>query len=80
MGYPTKIQLIQRPKNQQWHVNFPNALAEALQLQKGETVEWEIHSRDVIVMIRKEAPPAIDVAAMVRKASSPGKGKTAQVE
>ena len=61
MGYPSKIQLIKRPKNQQWHVNFPNALAEALDLQKGEAIEWEIHSRDVIVMVRKQAPPARDI-------------------
>ena len=68
VGYQTKIQLIQRPKNQQWHVNFPNALAEALELQKGETVEWEVHSRDVIIMVRKEAPPPRDVVATVKKA------------
>ena len=80
MGYPTKIQLIQRPKNQQWHVNFPNALAEALQLQKGETVEWEIHSRDVIVMIRKEAPPAIDVEATVKRAEDSDKRGKPQSE
>jgi antitoxin component of MazEF toxin-antitoxin module len=80
MGYPTKIQLIQRPKNQQWHVNFPNALAEALQLQKGETVEWEIHSRDVIVMIRKEAPPATDVEATVQKSQVSGKARKPQSE
>jgi antitoxin component of MazEF toxin-antitoxin module len=80
MGYPTKIQLIQRPKNQQWHVNFPNALAEALQLQKGETVEWEIHSRDVIVMIRKEAPPAIDVESTVKQAKGSSKGGKPQAE
>ncbi len=80
MGYPTKIQLIQRPKNQQWHVNFPNALAEALQLQKGETVEWEIHSRDVIVMIRKEAPTATDVEATVKKAQASSRARKPQTE
>jgi len=29
-------------------------------------VEWEIHSRYVIIMIRKEAPPATDVDAKVK--------------
>ena len=32
MGYPTKVQLISRQKGQQWYVNFPNALAEAMNL------------------------------------------------
>lgn len=58
MGYPTKVQLISRPKNQQWYVNFPNALAQALDLRKGETVEWEIDSKTVLVMVRKEVSPA----------------------
>ncbi len=58
MGYPAKVQLISRPKNQQWYVNFPNALAQALALRKGETVEWEIQSREIVVMVRTEAAPA----------------------
>lgn len=57
MGYPTKVQLISRPNNQQWYVNLPNAVAQALDLCKGETVEWEIESRTVLVMVRKEASP-----------------------
>jgi antitoxin component of MazEF toxin-antitoxin module len=58
MGYPAKVQLISRPKNQQWYVNFPNALAQALALRKGETVEWEIETREIVVMVRREASPA----------------------
>lgn len=57
MGYPAKVQLISRTGNQQWYVNFPNALAQALDLQKGETVEWEVESRQILVMVRKEAKP-----------------------
>ena len=44
MGYPTKIQLIARQKGKQWYVNFPNALAEAMNFEKGEIVEWEVES------------------------------------
>jgi antitoxin component of MazEF toxin-antitoxin module len=58
MGYPAKVQLISRPANQQWYVNFPNAVAQAIGLRKGETVEWEIESRGILVMVRKNAPPA----------------------
>ena len=55
MGYPTKIQLIARKKGQQWYVNFPNALAQAMNFQKGETVEWEVETREVLKMVRKES-------------------------
>ena len=56
MGYPGKIQLVDRPNNPQWHINIPNALAKALNLQKGEEVEWEIESRTLLVLIRKTPP------------------------
>jgi hypothetical protein len=58
MGYPAKVQLITRPSNLQWYVNFPNAVAQAIGLRKGETVEWEIESRSILVMVRTEATPA----------------------
>ena len=52
MGYPTKVQLIRRQKGNQWYVNFPNALAAALQFVKGETVEWTIISTTCLQMKR----------------------------
>lgn len=56
MGYPTKIQLISRDKGNQWYVNFPNALAKAMNFQKGETVEWDIESIKSLRMVRKNIP------------------------
>lgn len=53
MGYPTKIQLISRNKGNQWYVNFPNALAEAMNFQKGETVEWSVESIKSLRMVRR---------------------------
>ncbi len=55
MGYPSKVQLISRPNNQQWYVNLPNAVAQALGLRKGETVEWEVESRSILVLVRKDS-------------------------
>ena len=52
MGYPTKIQLISRQKGRQWYVNFPNALAEAMNFVKGETVEWTVMSTTCLQMKR----------------------------
>ena len=54
MGYSTKVQLISRKDNRwnQWYINFPNALAQALNLKKGEIVEWELISIDAIKLNR----------------------------
>lgn len=54
MGYPTKIQLISRKKGNQWYVNFPNVLAEAMKFRKGETIEWEVESLNALHMVRKK--------------------------
>jgi antitoxin component of MazEF toxin-antitoxin module len=56
MGYPTKIQLISRKKGNQWYVNFPNALAEAMKFKKGETVEWEVETIKSLRMTRRIVP------------------------
>ena len=55
MGYPTKVQLIKRQASQQWYVNFPAALAQAMEFEKGETVEWIIRDRDALTLQRQKA-------------------------
>ena len=40
MGFPTKVQLIQRKDSQQWYITFPSAVAQAMEFQLGEIVEW----------------------------------------
>ncbi len=52
MGYPTKVQLISRPDSQQWYINFPAAIAQAMEFTKGETVEWVIKDRDHLLLHR----------------------------
>ncbi len=52
MGYPTKMQLINRKASQQWYVNMPAAVAEAMEFQKGETVEWIIDDQQHLVLKR----------------------------
>jgi hypothetical protein len=54
MGYPTKVQLIQRKASEQWYVNFPAVLAQAMEFSKGETVEWVIQDRDTLTLKRAE--------------------------
>ena len=57
MGYPTKVQLIQRHDSQQWYINFPAALAQAMEFTKGETVEWIIQDKTNLILRRPEAAP-----------------------
>ncbi len=45
MGYPTRVQLIRRKSSHQWYVNFPAALAEAMEFEKSELVEWVVESK-----------------------------------
>jgi antitoxin component of MazEF toxin-antitoxin module len=52
MGYPTTIQLISRKSGNQWYVNFPNALAKAMNFKKHEVVEWEVETVDCMKMTR----------------------------
>lgn len=54
MGYPTKIQLIKREKSEQWYINFPSAIAQAMEFQRGEVVEWLIQDRKTMLLKRGE--------------------------
>lgn len=57
MGYPTKVQLIQRKKSaDQYYINFPTAVAEAMEFQKGEVIEWIIADKANIVAHRRHVP------------------------
>ena len=55
MGFPTKIQLIKRAKSEQWYINFPAAVAQAMEFEKGEIVEWVIEDKKKMTL--KRTPP-----------------------
>ena len=55
MGYPTKVQLIKRKTSEQWYVNFPAAVAQAIEFQQGEIVEWLIDDHQRLVLSRSDA-------------------------
>ncbi len=58
MGYPVKIQKVERPTNRSYYVNFPVALAEAIGLKKGEDLEWLLEDKNTLILRRiKPAPP-----------------------
>lgn len=56
MGFPTKVQLIQRKDSEQWYINFPSAIAQAMEFERGEVVEWIIEDKSQLVLRRRAAP------------------------
>jgi DDE superfamily endonuclease len=56
MGYPTKVQLIRRKQSQQWYVNFPAQVAQAMDFRAGEVVEWQIEDRGLLGLVRRQVP------------------------
>ncbi|HYN44364.1 MAG TPA: hypothetical protein VER35_00025, partial [Candidatus Limnocylindrales bacterium] len=59
MGYKTKIQLINRAKSEQWYINFPSAVAQAMEFERGEVVEWLIDDHQRLVLTRDEESVAV---------------------
>jgi hypothetical protein len=59
MGLPTKVQLIKRKSSEQWYINFPAALAQAMDFSRGETVEWSIEDKSLLALRRLHPPPSL---------------------
>ena len=78
MGYPTKVQLIQRQASEQWYINFPSALAQAMEFTRGETVEWIIEDRSQLRLRRLKPPPSPKKKRLDSSATSASSGKTAR--
>ena len=55
MGYPTKIQLIKRAASEQWYINFPSAVAQAMEFEKGEVVEWVVEDKQRLTLKRERS-------------------------
>jgi hypothetical protein len=58
MGFPTKVQLIKRKTSEQWYINFPSAIAQAMEFSRGETVEWIVEDKALLALRRTEPPPS----------------------
>ena len=56
MGYPTKVQLIKRKASEQWYINFPSALAQAMEFSRGELVDWIIEDKTQLILRRRSTP------------------------
>ena len=73
MGFPTKVQLIQRQQSQQWYINFPSALAQAMDFGKGEAVQWTIADKGHLILSRDVVPP--DPIDLKKTSASANKSK-----
>jgi antitoxin component of MazEF toxin-antitoxin module len=56
MGYKTKVQCIKRKKSEQWYINFPSAIAQAIEFTQSEDVEWIISDKQNLILHRTDAP------------------------
>jgi len=78
VGFPTKVQLIQRKASEQWYINFPSAVAQAMEFSKGETVEWIVEDKSLLALRRLETPPsALKKTLPVSSLSSSNSGTNA---
>jgi hypothetical protein len=59
MGYFSKVQVIERAKGQrQFYLICPAPLAQALEMEKGETIEWVVEDKWTLKVRRGEAQAA----------------------
>ncbi len=54
MGYLIKLQKVERPTNRSYYVNLPVVLAEAMDLEKGEELEWVLEDKNTLLLVRKK--------------------------
>ena len=53
MGYHAKVQIIERAnQTRQYYFICPAPLAQALELVKGEEIDWVVEDRDTLVLRR----------------------------
>jgi len=58
MGYKSKLQVIRRGgQNRQYYMICPAPLAAALEMQKGESLEWVVKDRHTLEIRRAQPTP-----------------------
>jgi antitoxin component of MazEF toxin-antitoxin module len=57
MGYTVKIQKVDRGLTKSYYINFPAALAESANMEKGEEWEWELEDKNSFILKRVKKLP-----------------------
>jgi hypothetical protein len=65
---------IKRKASEQWYINFPSALAQAMDFSRGETVEWTVEDKSLLALRRLHPP-----APTLKKTLPAGPGKARPV-
>ena len=52
MGHMVKIQRVDRGKTRSFYLNFPAALADAIEVEKGEQFEWVLEDKNTVWLRR----------------------------
>ena len=65
MGSRVRLQKVERPTNRSFYVNFPVALAEALEMEKGEELEWFIENKNLLLLSRIKGRPAKRIKKLI---------------
>jgi bifunctional DNA-binding transcriptional regulator/antitoxin component of YhaV-PrlF toxin-antitoxin module len=54
VGYVSKVQVIRRGSNdqKQYYLICPAPLAQALEMEKGETIEWIVEDKQTLIIKR----------------------------
>ena len=73
MGYKTKVQSIKRQNSEQWYINFPSAIAQAMEFSHSENVEWIISDKKNLILHRPDAP---EDPIQIKKNGAPSSGKS----
>jgi antitoxin component of MazEF toxin-antitoxin module len=57
MGYLSKVQVIERAGGtRQFYLMCPAQLAEALEMEKGEAIEWVVEDKHTLTIRRRPSP------------------------
>jgi hypothetical protein len=56
-GYLIKVQKVERPTNRSYYLNLPVVLAEAMEIKKGDEMQWLIEDKNTLLLCRKQNHP-----------------------
>ena len=54
MSATVKVQKVERPTNRSFYVNIPAALADAINIEKGEAFVWTLEDKNTMIFSRAE--------------------------
>jgi hypothetical protein len=58
MGYRVKLQKVERPTNRSYYINLPVVLAETLNFEKGDVLEWSVKNPSTLMLRKITSPKA----------------------